>query len=291
MKFGVVYPQTEYSSDPAAVRDYAQLVENLGYSHILAYDHVLGANPDRPGWSGPYTYKTPFIEPFILFSFMAGITQTIEFTTGVIILPQRQTALVAKQTATLDVLSHGRLRLGFGIGWNEVEYIGLNENFHNRGRRIEEQIAVLKSLWKDPLVTYRGKWHNIPDAGINPIPKGGYIPIWMGGHSEIVLKRTARLCDGWMPNYKRVAEAQRSLDILFTALEDEGRVREDFGIEVRLDYQDGNPDRWAQTIQDWQTGMATHFSINTMGCGFTEPDQHLKAIEKFARSVKLYRPN
>ena len=169
MKIGVVFPQTEIGNDPAAIRDYAQTAEGLGFTHVLAYDHVLGANPDRPGgWSGPYTYLTPFHEVFVLFSYLAGLTQRLELVTGILILPQRQTALVAKQAASLDVLSGGRLRLGVGLGWNEVEYTALNEDFHNRGKRIEEQVALLRRLWTEPLVDFKGQWHTIPDAGHQP---------------------------------------------------------------------------------------------------------------------------
>jgi alkanesulfonate monooxygenase SsuD/methylene tetrahydromethanopterin reductase-like flavin-dependent oxidoreductase (luciferase family) len=127
MNIGVVFPQTEIGNDPVAIRDYAQTVEGLGYTHVIAYDHVVGANPNRPGgWLGPYTFETPFHEPFVLFAFMASVTHKLGFAPGIIILPQRQTVLVAKQAATLDVLSGGRLRLGVGIGWNQVEYIALN---------------------------------------------------------------------------------------------------------------------------------------------------------------------
>jgi probable F420-dependent oxidoreductase len=171
MKIGLVYPQIEFGSDPAAIRDYAQTAEGLGFSHVLAYDHVLGANPERPGgWNGPYTYQNTFIEPLVMFTYMAAFTRRIEFTTGIIILPQRQTALFAKQAATLDVLCGGRLRIGVGLGWNEVEYAALNENFHNRGRRIEEQVEVLRLLWTQPLVNFEGRWHHIQDAGLNPLP-------------------------------------------------------------------------------------------------------------------------
>ncbi|HLE13905.1 MAG TPA: TIGR03619 family F420-dependent LLM class oxidoreductase, partial [Anaerolineales bacterium] len=171
MEIGLVYPQTEFGDDPAAIRDYAQMAEGLGFSHVLAFDHVLGANPDRPGgWKGPYTYQTPFHEPFVLFSYMAGVTNTLGFATGIIILPQRQTALVAKQAATLDVLSSGRLRVGVGLGWNEVEYAALGQDFHSRGRRIEEQVTLLRRLWTQPLVNFEGRWDTIPDAGINPLP-------------------------------------------------------------------------------------------------------------------------
>ena len=184
MKIGVVFPQTEIGNDPLVIRDYAQTAEGLGYSHLLAYDHVLGANPQRPGgWSGPYTYQTPFHEVFVLLSYLAGVTQKLELVTGIVILPQRQTALVAKQTASLDVLSGGRLRLGVGLGWNEVEYAALNEDFHDRGKRMEEQVALLRRLWTEPLVDFKGTWHTIPDAGIM-LGLKGFCAAIIGGMSS-----------------------------------------------------------------------------------------------------------
>src|SRR5215211_6991800 len=237
MKIGVVFPQTEIGSDPAIIRDYAQTAEGLGFTHILAYDHVLGANPDRPGgFTGPYTYQTPFHEVFVLFSYLAGLTQRLEFVTGILILPQRQTALVAKQAAELDVLSGGRLRLGVGLGWNKVEYIGLNEDFHTRGKRIEEQVLLLRQLWTEPLVNFKGKWHTIPDAGINPLPIQNPIPIWFGGREERALRRAARLADGWLPNQRSAAEAKLSLALLDRFLEEAGRSRREFGLEPRIAY-------------------------------------------------------
>jgi probable F420-dependent oxidoreductase len=286
MQIGAVFPQTEFGNDPAAIRDYAQTVEALGYTHVLAYDHVLGANPNRPGgWQGPYTDKTPFHEPFVLFSFMAAVTTRLGFATGIIILPQRQTALVAKQAATLDVLSGGRLRFGIGIGWNEVEYISLNENFHNRGKRVEEQVAVLKLLWTQPLVTFEGKYHTIPDAGINPLPVQQPIPIWFGGHAEAVMRRVAQSGDGWMPNFRTAADARPTLDLLDRYLAEAGRGRSDIGIEPRLNYGDGNPDRWRKAQEEWQAVGATHLTVNTMGCGFATPGQHIDALRRFAEMM------
>ena len=286
MNIGIVFPQTEFSPDPAAIRDYAQTAEALGFSHILAYDHVLGANPDRPGgWRGPYTYRDPFYEPFVLYSFMAAVTQSIGFVTGVIILPQRQTALVAKQAATLDVLSHGRLRLGVGLGWNEVEYVALNQDFHTRGRRIEEQVEVLRELWTKPLVSFHGRWHTIPDAGINPLPVQRPIPIWFGGHADAVLQRTARLGDGWLPNHPSPDHVQPLLQKLDEYLAQYGRNRSDIGIEPRISYGDGNPDAWRQLIDDWQALGATHLSINTMRLGFETQDEHLRAMRTFAEAI------
>lgn len=287
MKIGLVFPQTEYGNDPAAIRDYAQTAEGLGYTHVVAYDHILGANPDRPGgWKGPYTYQSAFHEPLVLFSFMAAVTTRLEFATGIIILPQRQTAVFAKQAATLDVLSGGRTRIGIGLGWNKVEYIALNENFHNRGRRIEEQIEVLRRLWTEPLVTFQGNWHTIPDAGINPLPIQRPIPLWIGGNADPVLRRAARLADGWMPNYRRVDDARPAVEALDRYLAEAGRSREEFGVEARMAYGDGNPDEWLATIEGWRQLGATHLSLNTMGAGLDTSSAHLAALRRFADVVR-----
>ena len=286
MKIGVVFPQTEIGSDPAAIRDYAQTAEGLGYNHVLAYDHVLGANPDRPGgWAGPYTFQPPFHEVFVLFSYLAGLTQRLELVTGILILPQRQTALVAKQAASLDLLSGGRLRLGVGLGWNEVEYIALNENFHNRGKRSEEQVVLLRRLWTEPLVDFKGQWHTILDAGILPLPVQRPIPIWFGGHHEAVLRRTARLGDGWMPNHRNPADAGPTLEMLDRFLEEAGRTRSQIGIESRISYGTGDPKTWETLMKGWQDLGATHLSFNTMGSGFKTPQEHIQAIKKFAEIV------
>jgi len=289
MKIGVTFPQIEYGSDPAAVRDYAQTAEGLGYSHIVAYDHVLGANPDRPGgWRGPYTHENPFIEPFVLFSYMAGLTETIEFATGIIILPQRQTALVAKQAATLDVLSGGRLRLGVGLGWNEVEYEALGENFHNRGRRIEEQVDLLRQLWTQPLVTFKGRWHTVSDAGLNPMPVQRPIPLWFGAKAEPALRRAARLADGWMVTGADTAEkAAPLLETIEQGLADAGRDRSQFGVEARLGYGEGDAAALEEQARAWEELGATHLSLNTMYLGYETPQQHLQAIQHFAKVMGL----
>ena len=288
MKIGVVYPQTEFGSDPIAIRDYAQTAEALGYNHILAYDHILGANPERPGgWpaSNPYNYKHSFQEPLVLFSYLAGLTQKIQFTSGVIILPQRQTAVFAKQAATLDVLSGGRTRLGIGLGWNEVEYTALDQDFHTRGKRIEEQMALLRLLWTRPLVTFNGRWDSIPDAGINPLPIQQPIPIWLGGYVDAVLKRAARLADGWMAGFRSPGEAPSILSKLEHFLEEAGRQRETFGIEIRMSYGDGNPNSWQSILKQWRDLGVSHISLNTMNVGFQDAAQHIQAITDFARAV------
>jgi len=283
MKFGVVFPQTEIGNDPSAIRDYAQTAEGLGYNHVLAYDHVLGANPDRPGgWKGPYTFQTPFHEVFVLFSYLAGLTQKLELVTGILILPQRQTTLVAKQAASLDLLSGGRLRLGVGLGWNEVEYTSLNENFHNRGARSEEQVILLRRLWTEPLVDFKGQWHTIPDAGILPMPVQRPIPIWFGGDSEPAVRRMARLGDGWMPNHRNPADAGPAFDLLDRFLAEAGRSRSQIGIEPRISYGSGDMKIWETFMRSWQDHGATHLSLNTMGSGFKTPKEHMQAIRKFA---------
>jgi len=287
MRLGVVFPQTEIGADPIRIRDYAQAAEGLGYDHLLAYDHVLGANPDsRTGWSG-YRHTDMFHEPFILFSYLAGITHKIEFVSGIIILPQRQTVLVAKQAAALDVLSGGRLRLGIGIGWNPVEYEALGENFHNRGRRSEEQIDVLRQLWTYELVTYEGRWHKITDAGLNPLPVQRPIPLWFGGTSDTVMRRLARIGDGWFPQGFGPDElGRKTLEKLRVYIRDAGRAPSEIGVEPRISVSHGDPDTWAEEASAWKKLGATHLSVDTMGAGFSSFQNHIDVIERFKQAVE-----
>jgi len=288
MKIGVVFPQTEFPPDPIAVRDYAQTVEGLGFTHIHAYDHVLGANPDRPGgWTGAYTFQSSFFEPFILFSYLAGLTRKLEFATGILILPQRQTALVAKQAATLDVISNGRFRLGVGIGWNEVEYIALGENFHNRGKRLEEQVDLLRLLWTKPLVKFEGRWHNIPDAGPKPMPIQHPIPIWFGGTDDRALQRMARMGDGWMLNTRTTEQALPLIDKLNRYLKEAGRDPSSFGLEPRLNMNLIKPEEWMSFVHKFEELGATHLTVNTMGMENDTPSKHLAALAQFAKAIGL----
>jgi probable F420-dependent oxidoreductase len=287
VRIGVVFPQVEIGQDPAAIRDYAQAVEALGYTHILTFDHVLGANPERPGgWKGPYTYRHSFHEPFVLFGFLAAATRRVELVTGILILPQRQTALVAKQAAAVDVLSAGRLRLGVGVGWNAVEFEALGEQFTNRGRRIEEQIEVLRALWAGELVTMQGQWHRITDAGINPLPPRRTIPIWMGGESEPVVRRAARLADGWMPHFRPGPEAQAVVDRLHGLIREAGRDPARFGIEGRLTLAQVPPAQRAAELAAWRDMRGiTHVSIHTVGLGLRSPAEHVQALERFKKDL------
>jgi len=203
MRLGAIFPQTEIGADPAAVRDFAQAAEGLGYEHLLVFDHVLGADASkRDNWDRPYSSADMFHEPFVLFGYLGAITQKLEFVTGVLILGQRQTALVAKQAAEVDVLTGGRLRLGIGIGWNDVEYEGLGQSFTNRGRRSEEQIDLMRQLWTNEVVDFHGRYHNVTHAGINPLPVQQPIPIWLGGGAPEVVQRIGKMGDGWFPQFQ-----------------------------------------------------------------------------------------
>lgn len=286
MRVGVVFPQTEITADPTAVKDYAQASEDLGFAHLLAYDHVLGANPaSRPDWHAPYSHLDMFHEPFVLFGFLAGLTKRIELVTGIIILPQRQTVLVAKQAAALDVLSKGRLRLGIGIGWNAVEYEALGEDFKNRGRRSEEQVDVLRKLWSQQLVTYNGQWHKITDAGINPLPVQRPIPLWFGGTDERALRRLAKLGDGWFPQMGPDETCRATIEKIRAYAKEAGRDPDQIGIEGRMHYDKGSAETWVKELEAWKKLGATHVSLNTMKAGLSSPAAHIEAIRRFQKAT------
>ena len=285
MKFGVIFPQTEIGADPSAVKDFAQAAESLGYDHIVPYDHVVGADPaSRPGWSPPYTYKDMFHEPFVLFGYLAAVTAKIGLATGVVILPQRQTVLVAKQAAETDVLSRGRLRLGVGIGWNPVEYEALGEDFKNRGARSEEQVEVLRALWTRELVTFKGRWHTITDAGINPLPVQRPIPIWFGGGAETVLRRVGRLGDGWFP-LADPDKAAPMLEKIKAYAREAGRDPAAIGVEGRVSAANGNPEKWRAEIGKWKALGATHLSLSTLKAGLSGAADHIAAIRRFREAI------
>ena len=285
MKLGVVFPQTEIGSDPAAIKDYAQAAEALGYNHVLVYDHVLGAHVDRfkdLGFRPPYNHQTPFHEPFVLFGFLAAATEKLELTTGILILPQRQTALVAKQAAAIDVLSGGRLRLGVGIGWNSTEYETLGENFRNRGKRVEEQVDLLRQLWTNELVDFEGTYHTASQVGINPLPVQRPIPIWMGAMANAAVQRAARIADGWFPQFGPNADGEEAIGRVRESIKEAGRNVEDVGIEGRISLG-GSDDRRGEMLEGWKKLGATHVSYNTMGAGLASPQAHIDAIREFKK--------
>ena len=282
MRIGVVFPQTVIGGDVGAVRAYASRVAELGYTHVLAYDHVVGADPAvHENWAGPYNIDTTFHEPFVLFGYLAALT-TMELVTGIIILPQRQTVLVAKQAAAVDVLSGGRLRFGIGIGWNPVEYEALGENFKNRGSRSEEQVEVLRRLWSQELVTFEGRWHKITDAGINPLPVQRPIPIWFGGTDDRALRRLAKLGDGWFPLMNADENCRAAIEKVHAYAREAGRDPNRIGIEGRISHGQNSEDAWRKELEAWRNLGATHASFNTMKAGLNSPRAHLDAIRRFA---------
>lgn len=282
MRIGVTFPQTELGGDPGAVKAYGQRVEELGYTHILIYDHVLGADPDvHQGWQGPYDVHTTFHEPFVLFGFLAGLTD-LELVTGVIILPQRQTALVAKQAAEVDLLTGGRFRLGIGLGWNAVEYEALGENFRNRGRRSEEQVEVLRRLWTEPTVTFDGTHHTITGAGLAPRPVQRPIPVWFGAATERALERAGRLADGWFPLMEIGSGLEWARERVHSAATAAGRDPATIGMEGRVSWT-GDDEAALAELAAWRAAGASHVSINTMGAGLDGVEEHLAVLERLAQ--------
>jgi probable F420-dependent oxidoreductase len=287
VQIGVVYPQTELGGDPAAVRRIGTAVEELGYSHLLAYDHVLGAvHADRtPPLTGPYTEHDPFHDPFVMFAFLAGITTRIGFTTGVLILPQRQTALVARQAADVDLLSGGRLRLGVGIGWNPVEYEALGQDFHSRGSRQEEQITLLRQLFTEPVVDFSGRFDRVDRAALVPKP-ARRIPIWLGGSSEAAFERAARLADGFIFIGGDIDRSVRAWQRLRDRVRSAGRLADDFGGEYVVRPRDGIEGLKAD-VEIWREAGGTHMSVNTMGMGLDSVDAHLDLLATMAEGLSL----
>ncbi|HYL53270.1 MAG TPA: LLM class F420-dependent oxidoreductase [Acidimicrobiia bacterium] len=289
MRIGVVFPQTEIGSDADVISGYAQRVERMGYTHVLAYDHVLGADPEvHKGWSGPYDVYTTFHEPFVLFGYLAAIA-ALELVTGVIILPQRQTALVAKQAAEVDVLTRGNFRLGVGLGWNAVEYDALGTAFTNRGRRIEEQVALMRRLWTEQTVTYDGAYEHVTGAGLAPMPVQRPIPIWFGALSELAYRRVGRLADGWFPQVPPGPRLDHARAVVEQAARDAGRDPAGLGMEGRVSWGAEGVDRVVDHIGRWRDAGATHVSINTMNAGLASIDDHLAALGATAEALALTR--
>jgi len=285
MQIGVVFPQTELGGSAAVVRQYAETVESLGFGHVLAYDHVLGADPEvHHPWNGPYDVRTTFHEPFVLFGFLAGFTR-LELVTGVIILPQRQTALVAKQAAEVDLLTEGRFRLGVGVGWNAVEYEALGESFGTRGRRFDEQIPLLRRLWTEAAVTHAGTFDQVTAAGLAPPPVQRPIPIWVGGQSPPAYRRIGRLADGWFPQVRPGEPLDEALALVAEGAEAAGRDPAAIGMEGRVSWTADGVAKLVDHVGRWRAAGATHVSINTMGVGLATVDDHLEVLALAAAAV------
>jgi probable F420-dependent oxidoreductase len=286
MQIGVVYPQTELRGDPAAVRRIGRAVEDLGFDHLLAYDHVLGAvHADRTRQlTGPYTEHDPFHDPFVMFAYLAGITDRIQFATGVLVLPQRQTALVARQAADVDLLSGGRLRLGVGIGWNHVEYEALGQDFGTRGTRQEEQIKLLRRLFTEPVVDFAGRFDRVDRASLVPKPARS-IPIWLGGSSEAAFGRAARIADGFIFIGGAIDSTVDTWQRLRKRVLDHGRSIEDFGADYVVRPQDGGVGELAAVTDAWREAGGTHVSVATMGLGLTSADSHIDYLTSVAAAL------
>lgn len=289
MQIGVAFPTTEIGADLSAVRDFVQAAEDLGYTYIRILDHVLGADPqfhpEVPAF--PYTHHSYIHEPLTLMAYLAAITSRLQLVTAILILPQRQTALVAKQAAEVDVLSGGRLRLGIGVGWNPVEYEGLGEDFNNRGRRCEEQIAVLRALWTQEVVEFEGRWHRISHAGLNPLPIQRPIPIWIGaGRSmspippEAALRRIGRLADGWFPMFSPGDAGQEAIGRVLRYAREAGRDPATIGMEGRVTVAGKGPQDWIAEAKAWEALGATHLSVGTGGGGLSSPNGHIDALRR-----------
>jgi probable F420-dependent oxidoreductase len=294
MRVGAVFPQLEIGTDPDVIARYARTVEELGYDHLVIFDHVLGADANRPGgWTGVYDHRSMFHEPLVLFGYLAAITTRLGLATAVVVLPQRQTALVAKQAAEVDVLSKGRFVLGVGIGWNEVEYEALGMSFTNRGKRIEEQVAVLRALWTQEVVDFQGRWHRIARAGINPLPVQRPIPIWMGGGwdcqkrtiVETALRRIARLADGWFTHLPPNEDGRTGMEDFRRLVREEGRDPAKVPVEGRLPAAGSGPDEWKRGIDAFRQMGMTGVELNTMGAGYRAVDEHLDALRRFRELV------
>lgn len=288
MPFGAAFPPIDTGSDPGAVRAYIQAVEELGYDHLVVFDHVMHPNMEtRPTRKRVYGPASVFREVFVLLGYAAAITTRLELMTGILVLPQRQTALVAKQVAELDVLSGGRMRLGVATGWNQVEYESLGAVWADRGARSEEQITVLRELWTKELVTFNGRWHTIPNAGLNPMPVQRPIPIWIGGGADAVLQRIARIGDGWYVNANRYDPdtVKPQVEKLHGYLAATGRDPATVGMEAWVLLKDGGPDDWMTETQGWVDVGATHVTANTNGTDAAFPDGHIDLLRRYKEAA------
>ncbi len=289
MQIGVVFPQTEIGADRGGVRAYAQRVEELGFGHLLIYDHVLGADPSvHTGWQGPYDLHTMFHEPFVLFGYLAALT-TLELVTGVIILPQRQTALVAKQAAEVDLLTAGRFRLGVGVGWNAVEYEALGKDFSDRGRRVDEQIELMRRLWTEDTVTYKGSYETVTGAGLCPLPIQRPVPVWFGAMSPPAYRRVGRLGDGWFPQVQPGPKLDDAKAVVDGSAVEAGRDPASIGMEGRVSWGRDGLDALVERVGRWRDAGASHVSINTTGSGFASVDDHLEALASTAAALGVAR--
>ena len=286
VQLGAFFPTRDMPADPLAIRDWAQAAEAIGFDFLEVSDHVLGADRAAlPQFSGPYDVDDAFHETFVTLAYIAGVTRNVALASGVLILPQRQTALVAKQAAQVDIVSGGRLRLGIGVGWNPVEYAALGQEWHVRGRRQEEQIVLMQRLWTERTVTFHGEFDHIEHAGLNPRPIQQPIPIWFGGGAEPVLRRAARHGQGWIP-LGDPTQVEAQMQRLHGYLREAGRDPETFGIEAWIRSSSGTPAEWREAAGRWQGLGATHVTFYTSGQGIGGVEQQIKALQQFRDAMR-----
>lgn len=289
MRYGVFFPTANIGNEPEALKTLATGTESMGFDYIAAPDHVVQAGtPIDEGWRAQYTRDFPHHEPLLLFSFMAAVTKRIRFQTAVLILAQRPAVLVAKQTAELDVLSGGRAELGIGIGWNALEFTALHQNFHNRGKRVEEQIAVLRKLWTEELVDFHGNWHNIDGAGLAPMPIQRPIPLWIGAFAEAAVARAGRVADGWLLKPQLLPgdeETHKLLDVYRDAASSVGRDSASLGIGATLHLNDRGVNAWLDEVGAWQELGATQITVRTSTANYAELSQHMDVFQQFREAI------
>jgi probable F420-dependent oxidoreductase len=268
VQLGAVFSHGEVGGDLASIRDWAQAAQDLGYDFVVVSDHVVGADAAaHPELPRVFPLDIPLHEPLTLFAFLAGAAPRLGFLSSVVILPQRQTVLVAKQAAEVDWLSGGKLRLGVGIGWNPVEFTALGLEFRNRARRFEEQLTVMRRLWTEPQVTFAGRYHTLEAVGINPLPVQRPIPLWIGASAEAAVKRACAIGDGYLPLSPLPGGWQATIERVHGWLREAGRDPASFGIEGRLNAATGTPDDWAQAVAMWRGFGASHLSVGVQGLG------------------------
>ena len=296
MQIGAIFPQTEIGPDPNAIRDYVQAVEGMEFDYLFIADHVLGADPTHHEHvrGSYYTHHSVIHESLTTLAFIAALTTKIRLITGILILPQRQTALVAKQAAEIDVLSGGRLTLGIGVGWNHVEFEALGEDFTNRGIRSEEQIDLMRALWTQEVVDFDGRWHSVRAAGIKPLPAQRPIPVWFGAGGsagpvprDVVLRRIARMGDGWFPSFPPGDTAKGVLDKMQTYIAEAGRQPSDVGLAGRIRMPDKSPEEWLAEVEGWQSLGGTHVMAEARRGPLSTVDQHIDAMRQFREVVPV----
>ena len=287
IQLGAYFPTRDMPPDRGAIRDWAQAVEGMGYDYVEVSDHVLGADRAAlPDFQGPYDLNDSFHETFVTLSYIAGVTSRVSLSTGVLILPQRQTALVAKQAAQVDILCGGRLRLGIGVGWNPVEYEALGQDWKTRGRREAEQIELMNRLWTERAVSFEGRFHRVRHAGLNPPPIQRPIPIWLGGASDATLKRAAKYAQGWIPLGNPDEETRGRIATLHGYLREEGRDPATFGLECWIRVKAGGPDEWRAVTDQWRALGVTHVTFYTTRQGLGPLDRQVEAMQRFFIAVR-----